>query len=46
MKVTRGLVLAFFIFPFNVMGTVPALILWLTQEVIEFDLLAIVGGFF
>ncbi|MBI4389819.1 MAG: isoprenylcysteine carboxylmethyltransferase family protein [Nitrospinae bacterium] len=37
MKISKSLIAAFFIFPFNVMGTVPALILWLSRDVLLFS---------
>ena len=49
MKYSPALLKAFLVFPLNVMGTIPALILWSTGklEVLSFGLVpVIVGGFF
>ncbi|QPJ64380.1 MAG: isoprenylcysteine carboxylmethyltransferase family protein [Candidatus Nitrohelix vancouverensis] len=38
MKLSRSLIFAFFLFPFNVMGVIPGILLWLSQKgrVLEF----------
>ncbi|MBI5427136.1 MAG: isoprenylcysteine carboxylmethyltransferase family protein [Nitrospinae bacterium] len=45
MKISKSPIAAFFIFPFNVMGTIPALILWLSGGGLLFSATrSIMGG--
>ena len=39
MKISRSLVKAFLIFPLNVMGVIPVLLIWFSQPEAEFDLI-------
>ncbi len=45
MKITKSLIVAFFIFPFNVMGTIPAAMIWFENDVFIFSWFSIVFGF-
>jgi protein-S-isoprenylcysteine O-methyltransferase Ste14 len=44
MKVTKSLIIAFFIFPFNVMGTIPGTMVWFDTEVFLFSWFSLLLG--
>ncbi len=44
MNITKSLIIAFFIFPFNVMGTVPFVLVWLEKDVFYFSWFSLVFG--
>jgi protein-S-isoprenylcysteine O-methyltransferase Ste14 len=44
MKITKSLIIAFFIFPFNVMGTIPVAMVWFDGEVFLFSWFSLTLG--